>query len=104
MKIRLNYVSNSSSSSYCICLLGIVVDYNETGPVNTDDLADITSYTGVTEYSCDELIIGARPNRMRDDETLLDFKNRILEQIHQAGFEDTKIEDLAWHTDGGYDD
>ena len=101
MKVRLNYVSNSSSSSFCI--LGIVVDYNEYGYVDTYDLPDIISNTGLDNYSCDDLIIGAPPDRMRDDETLLDFKKRILKQLRQAGFKDTKIEDLAWHIDGGND-
>ena len=101
MKIRTNYVSNSSSSSFCI--LGIVVDYNEVGYVDTDDLDDITSYTGIDNYSEEDLIVGAAPNRMRDDETLLDFKKRILEQLHQLGFKDTKLEDLDWHIDGGMD-
>ena len=101
MQVRLNYVSNSSSSSFCI--LGIVVNYNEYAYVDTCDFSDITSHTGLENYSPNDLIIGAPPDKMRDDETLLDFKKRILKQLHQAGFKDTKIEKLAWHTDGGYD-
>ena len=101
MKIRTNYVSNSSSSSFCI--LGIVVDYHEYEDLPISDCDLIDTWTGISVYDEDELIIGASPTSMRDDETLAEFKERVLKQLRKLGFKDTKIKDLNWHIDGGYD-
>lgn len=99
MKIRNGFVSNSSSTSFCI--LGIkrsTLDTNEGLPFNKL----IVEEEGIYDIEGDS-IIGAPPNDMKDDETLLEFKTRIVTEINKIF--DTKLNesDLRWYTDGGYD-
>ena len=101
MKIRTNYVSNSSSSSFCI--MGIVVDKDKYDSVDLSSGEDLTSWTGIDNYSETDLIIGASPHAMKDEETLIEFKNRIRKQLQLAGFTDVTVSDLDWHIDGGND-
>ena len=93
MKIRNGYVSNSSSSSFCV--LGIIYD---------DDFetkGKISSYEGIYKYY-GYTILGVEPTCMSDDETLLQFKERICEDFKKMGI--TVIPDeLDWFIDGGYD-
>lgn len=114
MKIRNGYVSNSSSSSFCI--LGVELPgYSEiSGNVGNltrdryDEIkdgafdGDLTMYSGIADYSEESTFIGKYPSSMKDDETLLEFKERILKEINSIGFEFT-INDIAWYVDGGYD-
>lgn len=119
MKIRIGFVSNSSSSSFCI--LGFVLDDDNVPQEildNYEDVSDlcweydreheahplqlIESTRGISEYyDCN--LIGASPNKMKDNQTLLDFKNEILKEIHTLGFTNITLKDLHWYTDGGYD-
>lgn len=99
MKIRLNYVSNSSSTSFCI--LGIICPPS----FNLDalDFSDnfIVCLEGIYNYY-GKTIIGANPNSMKDDETLMQFKERICAKFKEYKW-DVKPEELKWFIDGGYD-
>jgi hypothetical protein len=99
MKIRSGFVSNSSSSSFCI--LGKTVtseEYDRAYTVRAKSQILTTknsiSYEG-------EHYAGACPEKMKDDETLAQFKQRIVEELHTANIAATTSE-LDWITDGGY--
>ena len=138
MKVRLNYVSNSSSSSFC--LVGIVATNDEFDvdsknfraalvadgldeeQVNSMDaieiintmhcrfyerkrrmlLGDISVNHGLENYSSDDVIVGLDIGRMRDDETLGQFKDRAYEQLKDIGFTGNR-ENISIHVDGGYE-
>ena len=137
MKVRLNYVSNSSSSSFCI--VGIVATDDEfdvdsknlraalvadgLDEANSMDaieiidtlhcrfyerkrrmlLGDISVNHGLENYSSDDVIVGLDIGRMRDNETLGQFKDRTYEQLKKIGFTGNR-EKISIHVDGGYDE
>ena len=137
MKVRLNYVSNSSSSSFCI--VGIVATNDEfdvdsknlrtalvadgLDEANSMDaleiinnlhcrfydrkfrmlLGDISVKNGLGNYSSDDVIVGLDIGRMRDDETLGQFKDRAYEQLKKIGFTGNR-EKISIFVDGGYDE
>ena len=137
MKVRLNYVSNSSSSSFCI--VGIVATNDEfdvdsknlrtalvadgLDEANSMDaleiinnlhcrfydrkfrmlLGDISVKNGLGNYSSDDVIVGLDIGRMRDDETLGQFKDRAYEQLKKIGFTGNR-EKISIYVDGGYDE
>ena len=112
MKIRQGFVSNSSSSSFCI--LGVCVDSDEYTEAyeeiadnswswsNKDTPYKLNYSSGIEEYyECH--IFGLEPNNMKDDETLLQFKQRIVDEFKKAGI-NIKVDELYWYTDGGRDE
>lgn len=98
MKIHLGFISNSSSSSFCI--LGIYFDNEDAAPKYNFDRKLIEAHSACNDGD-DSFYLGTSPERMRDDETLLQFKERIATALTEGGFP-TKPEDLNWFTDGGY--
>lgn len=97
MKIRLGFVSNSSSSSFCI--LGCICSQDEFSELEELIGSHRLSYAyGIEEYY-DQVAIGLGPDDMKDEETLSQFKKRIRTLLDQAGLENQPIE---WRIDGGY--
>ena len=138
MKVRLNYVSNSSSASFCIVGIvaaddefdvdsknfraALVADGLDEEQVNSMDaieiintmhcrfyerkrrmlLGDISVNHGLENYSSDDVIVGLDIGRMRDNETLGQFKERAYEQLKKIGFTGNR-EKISIYVDGGYD-
>ena len=65
-------------------------------------LGDISVKNGLGNYSSDDVIVGLDIGRMRDDETLGQFKDRAYEQLKKIGFTGNR-EKISIHVDGGFD-
>jgi hypothetical protein len=110
MKIRHGFVSNSSSSSFCI--LGIESNDDEFS-LDIDEIfdefekTDLVHEYGIGDYN-ESQYMGMSPEQMKDDETLLQFKQRIVDEFKKMDANvnvdvTVNVVDLFWHTEGGYD-
>ena len=100
MKIRKGFVSNSSSSSFCI--LGIVIEESDEPDDGIDSkINKPLCYSYGIENFYDSLVIGGTPQEIGEDETMGDFRKRIAIALTDAGFK-TKPEELSWCLDGGH--
>jgi hypothetical protein len=97
MKIRSGFISNSSSSSFCI--LGKTITNDDYDKV--DSVASKILSTHIALSGGDDRYVGASPERMKDDETLAQFKQRIVTELKTVDISATTAE-LEWITDGGY--
>lgn len=138
MKVRSNYVSNSSSTSFCIVGIvatndefdvdsknlrtALVADGCDEERVNEMDALeiintmynrfygnkhkmffdDISMENGIENYSSNDVIVGIDIHRMRNDETLGQFKDRVYKQLKGIGFTGNR-ESVSIHVDGGYE-
>ena len=99
MKIRSGFVSNSSSSSFC--LFGVFLGEDKYGEAH--ELAKdspLRVECGINEYD-DSTYVGLWPEDMNEDETLKEFRGRIRKYLvsKDDSLKDAKI---SWITDGGY--
>ena len=95
MKIRNGFVSNSSSSSFCI--LGIKL--NDEQQDNVFKNKDIHTEYGISNLEGE--FAGFYPYQMNENETLSQFKDRLVEAFKSEGIEIKKT-DIEWWEDGGY--
>lgn len=111
MKIRTDYVSNSSSSSFV--LWGVMFDLDELQQklkeVNAVSHEDEDVYACYFDQWLDEqkifdygdyvisdndAVFGLKPTAMKDDETLLQFKTRIFAKLAEAGLPAVSLDDI----------
>ena len=138
MKVRSGYVSNSSSSSFCIVGVFASDVYFDVDSVNVRQLlvdegfekdevdemdvpeiinslyehfygkrhhekfGDIVTKRGIENYSADDVIVGLDIEKMNDDETLGQFKDKVCEQLKGFGFTGSR-DDIKIFIDGGYE-
>ena len=114
MKIRNGFVSNSSSSSFCI--YGVYLEEGDIGQKLLDTL-ELEKYEGRLEvseaiadkfnlttscgpYGCDGIYIGLSWDSIKDDQTGLQFKNEVKAKIKEL----TGVEmACSTHTEAWYD-
>lgn len=101
MKLRTGFVSNSSSSSFCI--LGVSVDAETIDKV--EGAFDVLKNTRIrTQYSIshdDGKYVGIDVTSMKDDETPAQLKKELVETLRKVGIE-VAIESVEFIEDGGY--
>ena len=97
MKIRNRFVSNSSSSSFCI--LGVTIDRDIKEKIESDRTIKLDIQYGIDTY-LGEYIAGLPPVDMKDDETLAQFKTRIQTELNKVGVTGK----VGWMIEGGVDD
>ena len=104
MKIRNCFVSNSSSSSFC--LWGVAMStsqYEEEFEVRLSDSASLTYCYGLEDYS-GKVVVGVSPGSMGEEETLGQLKARIAGELNEIiGRKAYRSKDVLLHIDGGYD-
>lgn len=83
MKIRQGFVSNSSTTSFCIYGAEVTRrDYDEDGDMDIDEVADEHSLE--YHYIDGDSIVGLSPDAMGDYETKLQFMTRVEKAIKKA--------------------
>ena len=96
MKIRNGFISNSSSTSFCI--YGAKIPGNEADK-NYKKIEEMgLSYHQYCQESEDS-IVGGTPETIKDDETGKQFKDSVVAKLKEIFGKDF---DCNWHTDGWY--
>ena len=93
MKIRTGFVSNSSSSSFCI--FGIYADGSGDATREQYDEAGFSTYN---PYDDGSFYAGVDFTEMGLDETKRQFQDRVEAKFKAAGFDDN----LSWLEEGWY--
>lgn len=103
MKIRSGFVSNSSSTSFALWGIEVPSDSDVYEKIRENYKSKLQSHTGLDDLSQDCCYIGLSPEEMKDDETLKEFKERVIQAIVKEGCPESELKDVKFYSDGGYD-
>lgn len=98
MKLRTGFVSNSSSSSFC--LMGLAID-DKAFSVQKAYNNKVNYEPGISAY-WGQICIGLCEFDMEDQETLLEFKHRALKMC-RVFRPSADISNIGWMEDAGFD-
>jgi putative lipoic acid-binding regulatory protein len=101
MKIRSGFVSNSSSSSFCI--LGVDIDADTMDKIEGMYM-ELKGTRVRTQFSISHdngKYVGIDVTTMKDNETPLQLKQEIVDVLHKCGV-DIEINNINFIEDGGY--
>jgi len=102
MKTRSGFVSNSSSSSFCI--LGVSIDAATADKLEGEWRKDPKQGRVHIEYDIsggDGVYVGISAASIKDDETPRQIKRELIDALHSVGV-DVGLDKVGWIEDGGY--
>lgn len=109
MKIRTGFVSNSSSSSFCI--VGVIANKTNFSIPETEGILDflegqinlyennLTVKYGIDNY-CDNILVGTPITEIDENKTIAEFKKEIFDNLKKVGFKGN-LADVKICIDGG---
>jgi len=103
MIIRNGFVSNSSSTSFCI--LGMVYG-SKSDFKNKESLLEDSDFTieyGLGSYSDDDVFVGVSVDDLDQDKTITQHKIEIASKLSKILNEDISMNKIYFIIDGGYD-
>jgi len=98
MKKRFGFVSNSSSTSFCL-FCAYITDQDEINKIFDRDIPKKLQVEYPIEGEEEGIYVGLYPEDIKDDETGLEFKTRVQKSISDILGREVKCD---WVTDGGY--
>ena len=103
MKIRMGFVSNSSTTSFCLYGIRVPGKLEEEFSLK-DTKLQVECFNPILDK--DEICIGMGLTEMKEDETKAEFKKRVEALLKKSSSEEVfkaYAKTLGWHEDAYYD-